>query len=319
MKRIKLYSGIETDLISHEEAMPCRMDVSINGNDTAQDLKQEYTCAFFYYSDVEEAVQKIEDYAASQRIDKSDPEEYCDYVYSLADFMWKKGILTDEIRDRALRMIDTEFGLEIWEESGEKMLQSRKAALVKFRKQLLSPMGERKRIRPNVYMNEIFTPGDLVAIKLQTAGKKYSKKAMRVKEVSAEKYASYDGKYILIQKVGTHVSWRSSLVPEVRDCWAIFRFLDGVYDSVPAIQDINVLREGVFNDFAENTPYFICESSMFYFRKRDYTVIGNFALPDDVIDADMAYIELQHRAKSVNFGIYNEFNDADSDFIAAIR
>lgn len=30
MKKIKLYSGIETDLISHEEAMPCRMDVSLS-------------------------------------------------------------------------------------------------------------------------------------------------------------------------------------------------------------------------------------------------------------------------------------------------
>ena len=49
-------------------------NASINGNDTAQDLKQEYTCAFFYYSDVEEAVRKIVEYAASQQIDESDPE-----------------------------------------------------------------------------------------------------------------------------------------------------------------------------------------------------------------------------------------------------
>ena len=131
-------------------------NASINGNDTAQDLKQEYTCAFFYYSDVEEAVRKREEYAASQRIDESDPEEYCDYVYSLADFMWKKGILTVNVRDRALKMIDSGFGLEIWEESGEKMLQKRKAVLEGFRKQLTSPMGERKKIRPNVHMKEIF-------------------------------------------------------------------------------------------------------------------------------------------------------------------
>ncbi len=66
---------------------------SITGNDTAQDLRAEYACAFYYYKDVSEAVQKIEEYVASYGINESDPEEYCDYVYSLADFMWKKGIL----------------------------------------------------------------------------------------------------------------------------------------------------------------------------------------------------------------------------------
>ena len=76
---------------------------SITGNDTAQDLKIEYTCAFYYYG-VEKAIEKIEDYAAMYGFDKSDPEEYCAYVYSLADFMWKKGILTEDIKNRALWM-----------------------------------------------------------------------------------------------------------------------------------------------------------------------------------------------------------------------
>lgn len=291
---------------------------SITGNDTAQDLRAEYACAFYYYKDVSEAVQKIEEYVASYGINESDPEEYCDYVYSLADFMWKKGILTEDVRNRALEMIDSDFGLEIWEESGEKILQKRKAVLEKFRKQLISPMGDRKKIRPNVYMNEIFENGDLIAIKLITAGKIYSKKAQWVKEITPERFTDCDGKYVLIQKVGTHVSWRSSIVPEVRDCWAVFRLFDGIYDIIPESISIDDLKDAKFIESNKMTPYFTCESSMYYFNKREYRVLRNYPLPDDRIDVSEDYIRFQYHAKSIFFGIYNDSNDADSDLISAM-
>ena len=98
--------------------------VSITGNDTAQDLKSEYQAAFFY-NDVDTAVKKLDDYVRADFCE-TDQEEWCNYVYSLADFMWKHGILTEEVQSRALAMIDTGFGLEIWAESGEKVLEKRK-------------------------------------------------------------------------------------------------------------------------------------------------------------------------------------------------
>ena len=101
---------------------------SITGNDTASDLRMEYAAAFYKY-DVEEALQKIDSYVRSEMFDESDPEEWCDYFYSLAHFMWKKGILTDAVRDKAVEMIDSDFGLELWAESGEKTLNSRKKKL----------------------------------------------------------------------------------------------------------------------------------------------------------------------------------------------
>ena len=68
---------------------------SINGNDTAEDLKQEYTVAFWKF-EVPEALRLLDEYVR-QDFDESDPEEWVNYYYSLADFMWKKGILTDEV------------------------------------------------------------------------------------------------------------------------------------------------------------------------------------------------------------------------------
>ena len=46
---------------------------SVTGNDTAADLKDEYTCAFYRYPQ-EEALQKIEAYVRGM-FDESDPGE----------------------------------------------------------------------------------------------------------------------------------------------------------------------------------------------------------------------------------------------------
>ena len=114
--------------------------VSITGNDTAEDLKSEYQAAFFYY-DVETALSKIDEYVRAGGFDESDEEEWCNYYYSLADFMWRKGILTNSVRNTAVQMIDSEFGLALWGESGEKVLTKRKKSLSEFRAKLLSPQG----------------------------------------------------------------------------------------------------------------------------------------------------------------------------------
>ena len=63
-------------------------NASINGNDTAQDLKYEYQAAFFY-NDVEIAIQKLDAYFYEEFAE----DAWADYVYSLADYMWKHGIL----------------------------------------------------------------------------------------------------------------------------------------------------------------------------------------------------------------------------------
>ena len=98
-------------------------NTSVTGNDTAEDLYIEYTSAFYKF-DVEEALKRIDSYIRTEMFDESDEEEWCNYIYSLADFMWKKGILTDSIRNKAIEMIDSGFGLELWQEAGQKTFRS---------------------------------------------------------------------------------------------------------------------------------------------------------------------------------------------------
>lgn len=245
---------------------------SITGNDTAQDLLSEYTAAFFKY-DIDEAVQRIDEYVRAHICDESDAEEWCDYFYSLADFMWKKGVLTEEIRQRAIGMIDSGFGLDVWAESGPKTLASRQKALASFREKLLSPMPPRKKIKPRTYTERIFEDGDVIAIQLQTAGKPYTENDK--KPMSEEEFHAMDGKYVLLQMVGCHASWSSRIVPEVKDYWAHFRLFDGVYDEVPADIDVATLPLAKLQYGQQTTSVFYCGSSMFHFKKRNYRLLGN--------------------------------------------
>lgn len=280
---------------------------SINGNDTAEDLKCEYTAAFWRY-DVDTAVSKIDAYVRREGIDESDSIEWCDYVYSLADFMWRKGILTDEIRQRALTMIQSGFGLENWAESGEKILNERKKVLAAFREKLLSTLPPKKKIKPNVHTDTIFTNGDIVAVQLQTAGKPYTWSEQ--KPMTDDEFHALDGKYILMQKIKDRSSWRSALAPDVHDYWAVFRLFDGIFDEVPALTDIAALKDARIVGRRELTPLFCCESSMFYFKRRKYVLIGN--------DAETAKQYFDHEHVSIHFGINMPWRNPDSDLLCAM-
>ncbi len=74
----------------------------------------------------EEAVRRLDEYVRTSIGDESDTIEWCNYIYSLADFMWKKGILTEAVKTAAVSMIDSGFGLDEWEKSGKK--RARQAA-----------------------------------------------------------------------------------------------------------------------------------------------------------------------------------------------
>ena len=288
---------------------------SINGNDTAADLLSEYTCTFYKYG-ADDGLKKLDEYVRTM-FDESDSQEWCDYIYSLANFMWKKGILTEKIKKQAIGMIDSGFGLENWGETGEQMLKERQRVLKKLKEKLLSPMCAPKRIRPNVYMNEIFNNGDVVAVKLKTKDKVYSHKAEYNKKISAEEFHSYDGKYILIQKVCTECSWHSSVVPEIGDKWAVFRLLEGVYDEIPESVDIDRLKYAYFQMDNFLTPFFYCESTMFYFRKRGYKVICNCDISGDT-EIEKYNLCNFNQKKDLFLGVCNDWNDADSDLLSAM-
>ena len=251
--------------------------VGITSNDAAQDLKKDFQAAFSYY-DVETALEKIDAYVRLDGYDETDESDWCDYYYSLANYMWEKGILTDKVRDTAVNMIDTGFGLEIWADEGEKTLNKRKKALAEFREMLLSPQPAKKKIKVDLYLNSVFDIGDYIAFQLQTKDKSYLADKSCFDE---ETFRSMDGKYVVIRKVQDNISYQSKIVPEVADHWIIYQLYCEFFDEIPdmsRLKDDNwAYMEGQkqYHDAPDKSIYLLCESSLFYFKKRSYKVIGN--------------------------------------------
>ncbi|MBO5417309.1 MAG: hypothetical protein J6A50_01735 [Clostridia bacterium] len=282
-------------------------NTSVTGNDTAEDLYSEYTAAFYKF-DVEEALSRIDKYIRTEMFDESDEEEWCNYIYSLADFMWKKGILTDSVRNKAIGMIDSGFGLELWEEAGQKTLVARKKKLAEFKEKLLSPQPPKKKIKPDAHTERIFDDGDIVAVQLQTAGKPYTEQES--KPISEKDFHALDGKYVLMQLVNCYASWTSSIVPEVNDYWACFRLFDGIYDAVPDDVDLLSLKDALIHQGHKITSIFNCESSMFYFKRRDYKVICN--RKDLLTGLDT------NGYNSIYWGVNRPWLNPDSQLVAAM-
>lgn len=281
---------------------------SVTDNDTAQDLLSEYQAAFFY-NDPETAFKKIDSYVRENICDETDEEEWCNYFYSLADYMWKKGLLTDEIRDKAVQMIDSGFGMEIWRLSGEKAAAKRTAALEKFKEKLLSPQPPRKKITISLCTKPVFEVGDIIAMQLQTAGKTYTKIASIDRPMTDEEFHAFDGKFILIRKIRDDISYTSAIEPNVRDIYPVFQLFDGVYDEPPAEIKLSDLKNANFVSESD-TPLFLTDGGTGRYKKRKCKVISNDKTGIEEFEkAKSAYIFL-----SVNYEVHNP----DSRFLAAM-
>ena len=232
-------------------------NASINGNDTAQNLIPEYQ-AVFYYNDVQTALSKIDAYVRSM-FDESDEEEWSCYYYSLADFMWKHGILTEDVRTHAIEMVDSGFGLKIWELEGRSILNKRKKVLAEFREKLLSTQPPKKKIRFNLHMKPIFQTGDLIALQLKTLDKHYPAHSKLGEDV----FRSYEGKYIVLRKVGDGINQYSCIEPQLKDYWAKFQLYNAIFNDCPTIEQ---LENVPFVPTRDNST-FTSESSLHHLKK----------------------------------------------------
>ena len=90
-----------------------------------------------------------------------DPDERPVFWLALAHTMSKVGRLTDEVRDRALTVIDDGLGLDLWQDD-PRLLRRRQAALAKVRAQLTGPQPPRKKLRPPARHVTDLEPGDVL-------------------------------------------------------------------------------------------------------------------------------------------------------------
>ena len=286
----------------------------ISGNDTAMDLRREYQAAFCCF-DVETALEKLDAYVRKEGFDESDEGEWCDYYYSLADFMWKKGILTEAVRNRAIEMIDAGFGLEIWEESGRAALRERQKVLEKFREKLCSEQPTRKKIKIDLYRKPVFETGDVVAFQLQTRDQIYlppeDERWWLRSRFDEGFYRACHGKWVVIRKAFDHVSYQSSVAPEVRDIWPYFQLYGALFDECPSMEMLKEIPWAK-TKYNPGTGVFSTEGTLSYLKKRNYRIIGS-SLEDLVTEEQISL-----NRDSIFFGSYGKECYADMKLLNAV-
>ena len=74
-----------------------------------------------------------------------------------------------------------------------------------------------------------------------------------------------------MRKIYDHISYTSSVEPNVKDTWAVFQIIPHFFDNQPTINEIDkhLNKELECQDMIE------IESNLYYFKKRDYLLLGN--------------------------------------------
>lgn len=252
---------------------------SINGNDLAQDMRAEYSVAFSRHTP-EEAVALLDAYIKKDMrgFDENDGD-WVDYRYSLADFMWKKGVLYDILRDEVIRMIDRGAGLDLYDD--EKILRKREKVLADFRAKLLSPQPPHKPIRiSGIQTKPLFEAGDVIAMQLDTSIAAFEGNPYRSRfPFTEEAFRALHGMWFVLRKVGDHISWRSSVDPTVCDVWPCFQMykcVSPVCPTVDMLKDIPFARTSDQKRYAKplSDTVFVSSHTQTGYRRRSMQLIG---------------------------------------------
>lgn len=240
---------------------------SVTGNDVAQDMRDEFRAAFALNAP-EDAVKKLDAYAKQAFLS----DEWTDYLYALADFMEKNGVLTEDVRARAIASIDSGEDLARW--NGES--KSRKMALKALRARLIAPRTAKRKIRlPFEYSP--FEAGDLIALRLNTMDSAYDE-ACRIPEKA---FRALNGKYVIVRKLGDWVGRTLAVEPSVQDRYPVFELYRNTFDRLPDTDALKALKparkRGRGGLLSRRRVVFWSEAEARGYRGRGTAVIGRNA------------------------------------------
>lgn len=226
-------------------------------NDLSEDVRDDYIGKLKAGKSDEEALQEILDEYKEES--KDDDEKY-DFYVSLADTLWKKGRLTEEIKNKTFEIMEEEKISERWQT--EKLKKERMRVLDKFKEKLLSPMPERKKV-------SIHKPYKL---ELEERGVYYFQIMNEI-----EGYEEYKGWYALVYV--DEIYTEDWIVRGIQDEMAdVFFFLQKEEPKVP--EDILKAKKAFFFcGYRAN----LCEKSKRE-RPKDFTYLGkchSFEYPEE--------------------------------------
>ena len=137
---------------------------AIYSTDIASDVRNTCKEVFAFY-EVEEGnniiFSEYKDVIEQGYIDN----EYASFWYALADWQWKHGMLTDDIRNKTLELLENYAGLDEWIEDGNlKDAEKRKNVLNALKEQLISPQPQYKKPKSSIKRPK-HKPGDIIVFR----------------------------------------------------------------------------------------------------------------------------------------------------------
>lgn len=135
---------------------------AIFSDDLASDVKSEFRNKIgFGKTSIEATEELLKDY--SEEIKDSDESSV--FWLSLASTQWNIGRLLEDVKEKALKIIENGQDLERWKDD-EKNLKKRKLVLEKLKEQLLSEQPKRKKIAKPFIRETILEKGDTISYQL---------------------------------------------------------------------------------------------------------------------------------------------------------
>jgi hypothetical protein len=139
--------------------------VGLFQDDVAADVRGDWREAILDGQDSEEATQTLQ---ASYASAIGDPDESTVFWLALAAAQMETGRLVDEVRDRAVAIIDAGDDLGRWR--GGRNEKRREQVLAGLRAKLVGPQSKPKRLRRKPYYGVVFDPGDVVLLRNPSTG-----------------------------------------------------------------------------------------------------------------------------------------------------
>ena len=189
----------------------------IFSNDIAADIRGDFRDLLAYGRSAQEAIDAIiQEYAL-----KDVCAETSDGWLALARVTWEYGLITDEIRDTALRLISEGTAEELWHEESEKARLRRKQVLQAEAARLQSDPPNKKRPRPEKLYGLNWKPGEVYSFELGP-GETRALLVLRVFHYRPSKYApddacvNYPDGMVLLDWKGHHDGRLSPNLKEVQ-------------------------------------------------------------------------------------------------------
>lgn len=180
--------------------------VAILSDDIAEDISFRFKDLLGNNYSNEEASRIV----IQEHLNEIDDEDITVFWLSFALIQWKLGRLQEEVKDKALDIIDSGADLERWEEDPT-LKKKREAVLFKLKEKLNSPQPQAKKIPKRFISETALKIGDAISYQLSS------------------------GDFIILKVIDIIEQW-------TRDRYPLFEICDWIGKEIPSKEQINQLE-----------------------------------------------------------------------------